>query len=129
MSDEQDELLTETIARHFPEARIDKNDIDLGFGGLSIQCRVNAAGQNGTIRTASLFFQLRGGALGDAPVFASVSGYGDTEQEAIIAGGCNWACSFGPVLRAGLAGETNAEAERFDVTVNGQDLQLFVSGL
>ncbi len=36
MSEELDGLLTETIARHFPEARADKNEIDLGFGGLSI---------------------------------------------------------------------------------------------
>jgi hypothetical protein len=129
MSNDQDGLLTETIAGHFPGARVDANEIDLGFGGLSIGCRVNGVGEFGVFKTASLFFQLRGGVLGDAPVFASISGYGDSDHDAIVSGGCNWACSFGPVLRAGLAGESNAKVERFDVTVDGQGYQLFVDGI
>lgn len=129
MSDEQDGLLTETIARHFPGARVDKNEVDLGLGGLSIACRVNGVGAFGSFKTASLFFQLRGGALGKASVFASMSGYGDSDRDAILTGGCNWACSFGPVLRAGLAGDTETNVERFEVTVDGQAYHLFVDGL
>ena len=57
MSGEEDELLTETVARHFPEARVDKNEIDVGFG-LSIGCRVTGVGELGALKTANLLFQL-----------------------------------------------------------------------
>jgi hypothetical protein len=129
MSSEQDALLTETIARHFPEARIDGGKIELGFAELTMECWVNSVKPLGQFSTASLFFNLRGGALGRGPVFASMSGYGDSEQEAIIGGGCNWACTFGPVLRTGLAGESHADVEAFEVMLDGQSYRLFIDGL
>jgi SMI1/KNR4 family protein SUKH-1 len=129
MSDQHDHLLTETIARHFPTARVDKNQIDLGFGGLSIGCRVDSCAEARGFKAASLFFQLRGGGLGDAPIFASISGYAESDEGAIVAGGCNWACSFGPVLRAALAGEADTKVDRFDVTMDGQSYRLFVDRL
>jgi hypothetical protein len=95
-------LLCETVARHFPEARIEGHEIELGFGDLRIACRVDSVHEIGAVRSASLFFELRGGRLGTARVFASVSGYADSAAKAIITGACNWTCTYGPVLRAGL---------------------------
>jgi hypothetical protein len=40
MSDRHDDLLTETIARHFPTARVDKNEIDLGAVTVAALLRV-----------------------------------------------------------------------------------------
>src|SRR5262245_52004495 len=99
-----DVLLTETIARHFPDARIVDGEIELGFAELRMRCWVNRIHSVGTYKSASLFFNLSGGALGPSPIFASISGYDESPERAIIVGGCNWACSFGPVLQAGLAG-------------------------
>ncbi|MDB4981849.1 MAG: hypothetical protein JWM82_2601, partial [Myxococcales bacterium] len=44
-------------------------------------------------------------------------------------GACNWACAFGPVLRAGLAAEEQPEVHHFDVVVDGQSFRVFVDGL
>jgi hypothetical protein len=127
----QHALLCETVARHFPEARIDRdtNEVELGFGDLTIACRVNAVHDHGATQSASLFFYLRAGRLGAFPVFASVSGYADNAERAIISGGCNWCCVFGPVLRAGLAGESQADVARFEIAVDGQNVRVFVDGL
>jgi hypothetical protein len=127
--DEQNTLLRDVIARHFPEARIGDDAIDLGFGGLQISCRVDEVGHFGDYQTAVLFFQLRGGGVGGSPVYASVSGYGKSADEAIVSGACTWACTFGPVLRAGLAGETQPDVSRFDVVHGGQRFHVFVDGL
>lgn len=129
MSKDEDAMLTETIARHFPDARVDGTDIDLGFAGLSMRCWVKEVKEIGPHVTASLFFNLCGGALGGAPVFASISGYGESPVEAVVGGGCNWACAFGPVLRAGLAGEQHESVETFDVALDGQPFRLFVDGM
>ena len=124
-----DSLLLETIARHFPEAQIRDGEIELGFGGLRMACRVHAVREVGAYRTAHLFFHLWGGRIGTAPVFASASGYGESPEVAIVGGACNWACVFGPVLRSGLAAEENPKVQRFEVTVEGQSFLVFVDGL
>jgi hypothetical protein len=124
-----DALLSETVAHHFPEARIEEDAIKLGFGDLQISCFVDAIREIGPYNAASLFFTLRGGRIGKAGVFASVSGYAETAEAAIITGACNWTCAFGPVFRAGLAGEEIAEVDRFEVTVDGQRFRIFVDGL
>jgi len=142
MSDEQldqrgrdanghDALLCQVVAGHFPDARIDTDthQVELGCGDLTIACRVNAIHQFGDTKSASLFFSLRGGRLGALPVFASISGYSDTAESAIITGGCNWSCTFGPVLRAALAGETQPEAEQFDIAIDGQAFRVFLNAL
>ena len=126
---EHDALLTETIARHFPEAKIHGEDIDLGVGDLTITCWVNSVTEMPAFTAASLFFALRGGALGTAPIFASMSGYGDTVQEAIATGACNWACAFGPIVRAGLTDDAVPEAPSFEIEVDGQEHDVFVDAL
>jgi hypothetical protein len=126
---DHDALLVETIARHFPEAQVRDGELELGFGGLRMACRVHAIRALGAHKTAHLFFHLSGGRIGAVPVFASASGYGESPEVAIIAGGCNWACVFGPVLRAGLAAEEHPEVRPFDVVVGGQSFHVFVDGL
>lgn len=128
MTAKPDTLLVETIARHFPEAKVEDNEIDLGFGGLWLSCAVSAVRKLGPYVSASLFFRLRGGRLA-APVFASISGYAETAEEAIVTGGCHWACSFGPVLRTGLAGEARPEVASFELSVGGQPFRVFVDKL
>lgn len=77
------------------------------------------------------FFRLAGGGLGDLPVFASVSGYEQTTQGAIVTGGCNWACSFGPVLTAGLSGGQldDPDAQSYETTIDGRRFRVVLSGL
>ena len=126
---ELDELLVQIMANHFPEARTDGQEIELGVGDLRLACRVNAVGRVGSYSAAHLFFYLSGGALGDEPVFASVSGYEETPERAVIVGACNWACSFGPVFRAALAGEDRPEVARCAAELHGQRVEIFVDGL
>lgn len=129
MTDDLDRLLVETTANHFPGARIDGTTIDLGFAGLRMDCQVSAVRPLGRFSSASLFYFLSGGALGDEPVFASISGYEETPEHAVVVGACNWACSFGPVLRAALAGEEQPEVARFTAEIHGQRFRLFVDCL
>src|SRR5947209_2986793 len=109
MPTDHDSMLLQTIARHFPQARIRDDEIELGFAELRMAARVHAIREVGAYKTAHLFFHLWGGRLGTAPVFASASGYGESAEVAIVGGACNWACAFGPVLRAGLGGEEHPE--------------------
>ena len=126
---ELDALLVQIMANHFPGAEIDGQEIDLAVGGLRVSCRVNGVGKVGDYSAAHLFLYLSGGALGAEPVFASVSGYEETPERAVIVGACNWACSFGPVFRAALAGEELPEVARFAVEIHGQRFAIFVDGL
>jgi hypothetical protein len=126
---ELDTLLVETIARHFPDAHIDGTTVDLAVAGLRIDCHVNGVRPLGVFSSASLFFYLSGGALGERPVFASISGYDETPEHAVVVGACNWACSFGPVLRAALAGEEQPGVARTSADIHGQRFHLFVDGL
>ena len=127
--DEQNALLAETLARHFPAARARGGEVDLGFGDLRATTEVGAIKHVGQLVSASLFLYLVGGKLGPAPVFASISGYADSPEAAIVSGGCNWACVFGPVLLAALADEELPKVERFEATIHGQRFRLFVDGL
>ncbi len=122
-------MLTETIARHFDDAQIDENEVDLGIAGLHIACTVDSIREIGSHRSAALFFNLWGGALGDTPIFASMSGYGASEEEAVITGGCNWACVFGSVLKTALADAPPEEADTFEVVVQEQGYRVVVDGL
>ncbi|MCC6809285.1 MAG: SMI1/KNR4 family protein [Deltaproteobacteria bacterium] len=130
MPDAHDKQLTETIARHFAQASVVGTDVDLGVAGVHIRCRVNGVQAAGGQQTsASLFFELYGGELGPDPIFASVNGYGSSAEEAITSGGCNWACSFGPVLRASLGGEPEKDVPTVDEEIHGQAFRIFIDGL
>lgn len=129
MSTVHDAMLTETIARHFEDATTRDGAIDLGLADLWIQCAVDSVGELGGGRTASLYFNLWGGALGERPIFASITGYGASLEEAIISGGCNWACAFGPVLAAALADGPLGEADAFEVVHGGVRCRVVVDGL
>ena len=86
---DQDALFTETIARHFPEARLADGDIELGFAHLRLRWWVDNIMAMGRCQSASLFLNLSGGALGPSPVFASISGYAESAERAIVTGACN----------------------------------------
>jgi hypothetical protein len=127
----RDVMLCETVAGHFPDAHVDREafEVALGFGDVAIRCRVNNVGRVGELSTASLFFYLRGGGLGQRPIFASMSGYGESIEHAIIGGGCQWCCTFGPVLRAGLGGERQEEATELELAIDGHRFLVFVAAL
>lgn len=135
MTRDHDTLLATTIADHFPGARVSKEPeaewttVALGFGDIQIDCWVNAIRDWGNTKVASLFFELSGGSLDDGGVFASISGYAATPEAAIITGACNWACTFGPVLRAGLAAEEQPEIDRFEATIADQPFRVFINGI
>jgi hypothetical protein len=130
-------MLAETIARHFDGATVEGNVAHLGpeLDGVTVTCRVDNINQFGPVKAAALFLQLSGGAFGPGPVFASVSGYAESDVEAIVTGGCNWACAFGPVLRAGLRGiwlpESGSfpDAEQFEAKLDGRRVRVAVAAL
>lgn len=124
-----DLVFSETIARHFPNARIEDGVVELGFGDLKMRCEVNGSQEFGGGRTVSLYMRLWGGAAGPAPTFISISGYGDNDHNAVITGGCNWACTFGPLLRAGLAGEQVPDLPVTHATVQGHAMAVYTDGL
>ncbi len=62
-------------------------------------------------------------------MFASVNGYEKSAPAAIITGGCNWACSFGPVLRSGLTGVSEPDAGEFETVLAGRRFRVVVSNL
>lgn len=124
-----DVLLAETIARHFDGAGVEGNVARIGLGGVEVECTVNDVRELGENRAVSLFFRLSGGPLGPVPVFASISGYDASPEAAIIVGGCNWACAFGPVLRAGLTGVSESGADEFEVALDGRRFRVVVEGV
>ncbi|MCK6546428.1 hypothetical protein L6R52_11310 [Myxococcota bacterium] len=128
-AEDLDRIFTETIARHFSGATISDGVIDLGFAGLRMRCHVPSVQPFGDGASASLFMNLWGGALGDQPIFVSISGYGDDATSAVVVGGCNWACTFGPVLRAGLGEELVPDAEHVSVTAHGRTWDVWTGGL
>lgn len=72
---------------------------------------------------ASLYLSVTGGQLGEVAIFASVSGYEQTPEGAVVVGACNWACAFGPVVTAGaVPPETGRvpDAEQFEVVPDGR---------
>jgi hypothetical protein len=126
---EHDALVAEVLARHFDGASVSGTEIDLAFGGLTISVEANRVEERDTFASANLFFRLRGGNLGATPVFVSISGYGTSAREALVTGTCNWACVFGPVLRAGLAGLPQPDVEEFNVVLHGQAFRAFIDGM
>lgn len=114
-----DATVAETIARHFDGSRVEGSTAHLGFSGITMDCWVNDVVPMGVNLAASLFFNLRGGPLGDVPVFASISGYGPDEVAAVVAGGCEWSCAFGPVLRAAFTHEDDADLSQHGASLSG----------
>lgn len=129
MTDDLDVVLAETIARHFPEATTDGAQVDLGFGDLHMACSVPNTPTIGAVHSASCFLRLWGGVVGPVPVFLSISGYADDTVGAVVTGGCSWACTFGPLLRAGLAGELLPGAPPRAAAVGGVEREIYVEAL
>ena len=126
---EPDELLAQTIARHFEGSSVEGSVARIGLGGVEVDCQVNSVREMGAYQAASLFFQLSGGPLGPDPIFASISGYEKSAEAAIVGGACNWACAFGPVLRAGLTGVGDPEADEFEIVLDGCRYRGVVEGM
>jgi hypothetical protein len=124
-----DELLVQGIARHFEGATVEGNVARIGLGGVEIHCSVYNIRQTGSFFAASMYFRLYGGPLGPAPIFASVSGYEESPVAAVVGGACNWACSFGPVLRSGLTGVSEPEADEFEIVLDGRRFRGVSGGL
>lgn len=125
---DHDQLLMETLLRHFSGAALGDRGIVLGIKDVHLQARVAQVREMGDVVSASLYLHLSGGPF-DEGVFASASGYGATEHEAIVSGACNWATVYGPVLQAGLTGETLADVPEFEVVHHGQRFRVVLDGL
>jgi len=123
-----DTLFRETVVAHVPGAQVHDGVVDLGIAGLHMRCHVNGVKAYGSLNVASLFFLLWGGPLGSSPVFASVAGYDNSPERAIVAGACDWAHTFGPVLRAAFTGDAPTDVDHFEVELSGQSFRVFVDG-
>lgn len=124
---ERDRLLTDVIACHFEGARCDGTKV-LVPTGMTIRCAVEDCHELGSYVSASLYFQVAGGRFGDTPVFASISGYGANEEEAIRTGGCHWACTLRRLLQAAFHDEPS-DVTSFDTVVHGLPCRVFVDGI
>ena len=116
------QVMAQTLARHFDAAHVDGSTVRLGFADLTVRCQVGPVGRLGSFFAVPLYFWLSGGPLGSKPIFASISGYEQSPRNAVIAGTCNWACSFGPVLYSGLAGApvTDPDTDEFAAVLEGR---------
>lgn len=127
-----DVMLAETIARHFEQAYVDGKVAVLGADGLRVECAVSTFQEFGAQVSASLFFRISGGSLGDQPAFASVSGYDASHEAAVVLGACNWACVFGEILRCAGATPPSTLSDEVgvtDLTIDGRRFRLVVTGL
>lgn len=118
-------LLVTTVARHFPEAKVAGNVVDVGF--VQLACKLGVVQPFGGMHSAQLLFDVTGDELG-GPVQLSMTSYGSSVAEAIVSGACGWTCSFGPVLRAGLSDEAVENVDRFVVMQNGVPFRVYVDG-
>lgn len=124
-----EQMFVERFAAHFPGAVTDGSVVTLPFGGLTVRCELAGLDTLANQHSAALYFWISGGPFDNGPVFASVSGYGESPLEAVVMGCCNWACAFGPVLRAGLGGETVTDIGSFEGLVDGQAVRLSLQHL
>ena len=124
MPADHDQLLLETLAAHLDGSRVDGEVLDLGFAGVRIEVHVSQVQLVGSMWTASLFFRIYGGPLGEHPTFASMSGYGESEETAIVSGGCEWIQTFGNVLRVACTDADPGLASVSEITVDGRRFRL-----
>jgi hypothetical protein len=116
-----DGLLAERVAAHFPGSRVDGATVETGSAGLRLDCRTGELDDSpGGGFAVPLFFHVSGGAFGPRARFASMSGYGDTPEAAVVEGACIWTCSFKPVLQQALGGPENPEVTTFEVVRDGR---------
>lgn len=133
-----EKLLAETIANHFPGARVVTNEddeytVELGEGLPSITCEIKELRDEAPF-AAFIQLVIQGGRLGTPGALVTASGYGDQPLAAIVTAGCNWACAFGPVLLTGidrpdLITTEDPDVEQFETTVGGRRYRVAVSHL
>ena len=58
-----------------------------------------------------------------------ISGRSWPALEAVVMGCCNWACAFGPVLRAGLGETLHGDLKSFETSIDGQPMHVFIEHL
>lgn len=142
-----DALLAAIVAHHLDGAVVDEGTARVVSPALTVECHVDQLSAFGPHQTAACFFDVSGGRLGATPVFASVSGYGATPQEAVADGGHAWVGLVSSLLRAAddaeregdvppagdgdSAGDAEPEGdvERFEVVLDGRRFLLVVDGI
>jgi hypothetical protein len=125
---QHDELCAKVMANHFPAARIDGTRVWTGVADLAIDCEVSQI-RDGARATAALVFGLHGERFAQSPVYVTVVGYGSGADDAIIAGTCNWACTFGPMFVAAFGGEVSPELESMAALIDGERYTVYIDGL
>jgi hypothetical protein len=123
------QLLLETVARHFPAARIDGTVVRTGIADVDVACEVHQVDPVGPFFAAHLFFRVHGPRLAPTGVFSSITGYESSAEAAIVTGGCHWACTFAPLFHAAHTGQVGGEAEAMDVDVAGTRRHVVVDGI
>jgi len=92
--------------------------------GMTVECVVAGVERTGEVFTAHIGLWLAGGPLGSAPVLATVDGYGDTPDAAVIEGAGRWAAQLGPVLAAAATGLPHPGVQQTELTVDSRRFHL-----
>jgi hypothetical protein len=118
-----EDLLVETVARHFEDVKIDGTTVDLGF--MRITCRLGTVRPWSGSYAVQLLFDVDGGGL-RGPIELSTTGYGATREAALVGAACGWSCSFGPVFRAALSDDVVDGVASFELIQNGVPYRVYV---
>ena len=113
------EVAAERVAAHFEGAAAEGALARIPSRGLEIGCEVGDPAPFGPFQAVPLYLSLRGGELGEASVFASISGYHDEPEGAVVEGACLWTCSLVELLDALETGNPPPYGAAFEATVVG----------
>lgn len=95
-----------------------------GPAGLTVDCVVAGIERTGDVFTAHVGLWLAGKPVGPAPVLATVDGYGDTPDAAVVEGAGRWAAQLGPVLVAAATGLPHPGVQQTELTVDSRRFHL-----
>ncbi len=132
--------VVECVAGHFPGgARVDGQVVDTGLrrpgdtDSVHLHVSLHQLSEFGASSyMSSVFFRVWGGPFGPEAMFASASGYGSSEAEAVVVGACNWCCTFRPLaqIACGLppSSESGTVADRTIERPDGRSYRLVHDG-
>ena len=97
--------------------------------GLEIDVSVGEPGSAGSQVAVPLYLSITGDRV-PGSVFASFSGYGGTEKDAVVEAACLWTCSFVPALRSGYGSHGGGDDVVVEpVTIDGRGFHLHSAAL
>lgn len=116
-------LAAQAFAQLTPGARAEGGIVH-GMAGVTVECVVGGIERTGDVFTAHVGLWLAGGPIGPVPVLATVDGYGDTPDAAVVEGAGRWAAQLGPVLVAAATGLPHPGVYQRELTVDARRFHL-----